>query len=224
MFDVIKEDWKLINDKSQVSILKEITKQGNKLGEIYRNRYCNPCFDQFYILNMLLHIIAFINFYTNDVAFRYYFQLVCCHVCQDLTTCYNYNEKIMKKNCSSYSSQKSYFCQILLTMIGMTVTAVKVRTISQFQKKINESNIQHRPEEPLKITLYLVAQQFHLLIITLLVQVITDHSSELSNYMYVNKYISLNMVNFKMPIKIKKILHTMQMRSSKSYKLTAGGI
>ena len=86
MFDVIKEDWKLTNDKSQVSILEEITEQGNKLGEIYRSRCFDnfPCFDKFCVSNMLLHIIAFINFYTNDIALRYYFQLVCCHVCQDL--------------------------------------------------------------------------------------------------------------------------------------------
>ena len=43
----------------------------------------------------------------------------------------------------------------------------------------------HRPEEALRIGLYLVVQQFHLLIITLPGQVITDHSFELSNYMYV---------------------------------------
>ena len=48
----------------------------------------------------------------------------------------------------------------------------------------------HRPEEAFRFGLYLVAQQFHLLIITLPGQVITDHSFELSNYMYVNKYVS----------------------------------
>ncbi|XP_043511757.1 odorant receptor 33b-like [Frieseomelitta varia] len=103
------------------------------------------------------------------------------------------------------SSRKSYFCQILLTMIGMTVTAVKI-----------VMNL-HRLEEAFRFGLYFVAQQFHLLIITLPGQVITDHSFELSNYIYRSTW-------YNMPIKIQKILHTMQMRSSKSCKLTAGGI
>lgn len=47
----------------------------------------------------------------------------------------------------------------------------------------------HQPEEALRIGLFLVAQQFHLLIITLPGQMITDHSFELTNDMYVNKYV-----------------------------------
>lgn len=68
----------------------------------------------------------------------------------------------------------------------------------------------------------------------------SDHSFEMSNYIYVNKYVShvpktsfwyniftnrifINRYRstwYKMPIKIQKILHTMQMRASKSCKLT----
>lgn len=47
----------------------------------------------------------------------------------------------------------------------------------------------HQPEEALRIGLFLVAQQFHLLIITLPGQVITDYSFELTNDMYVDKYV-----------------------------------
>ncbi|XP_043511732.1 uncharacterized protein LOC122529551 [Frieseomelitta varia] len=103
------------------------------------------------------------------------------------------------------SSRRSYFFQILLTMVGMTVTAV--------QAVVNL----HRPEEAIRIGLFLVGQQFHLLIITLPGQVITDHSFELTNDIYCSTW-------YKVPVKIQKILLTMHMRSSKPCKLTAGGI
>ncbi|XP_043511731.1 uncharacterized protein LOC122529550 [Frieseomelitta varia] len=42
MFDIVKEDWKLLNNRNQACILEEITKQGNKIGEVYRGKllYC----------------------------------------------------------------------------------------------------------------------------------------------------------------------------------------
>ncbi|XP_017754772.1 PREDICTED: uncharacterized protein LOC108546969 [Eufriesea mexicana] len=102
-------------------------------------------------------------------------------------------------------SCNSYFLQILLNVIGISVTAVQMVMYI------------HRPEEALRIALFLVAQQFHLLIITLPGQVIADQSSELFTDIYCSSW-------YRMPISIQKTLYTIQIRSRRQCKLTAGGL
>ncbi|XP_050469804.1 uncharacterized protein LOC126863581 [Bombus huntii] len=88
------------------------------------------------------------------------------------------------------SSRRSYFFQILLTMIGMTVTAVQA-----------VMNL-HQPEEALRIEKSSVRYNICINLIS-------------------NRYRSMW---YNMPINVQRILHMMQMRSSKPCKLTAGGI
>ncbi|XP_033180382.1 odorant receptor 9a-like isoform X1 [Bombus impatiens] len=268
MFDVIKKDWKLLNDKSQTHILEEITKQGNKIGEIYRT-FVLSCMSGFIVIPLypaFLDIIIPLNetrqrhqmfrltYFLDENRYFYpiYFHSLWCsfvtvmiavtidslyiqivhHDCAIFAICgqniitatgstdvrinETYTERFrqcltMHKNALQLfemlddSSRRSFFFQILLTMVGMTITAV--------QAVINL----HRPEEALRIGLFLVGQQFHLLIITLPGQVITDHSFELTNDIYRSMW-------YNMPINVQRVLHMMQMRSSKPCKLTAGGI
>lgn len=56
----------------------------------------------------------------------------------------------------------------------------------------------HKPEEAFRISLFLIAAQFHLFIITLTGQVIADQSSKLSNNMYVQKYILIILKNYQL--------------------------
>ncbi|XP_071873140.1 uncharacterized protein [Bombus fervidus] len=305
MFDIIKKDWELLSNKSEAHILKEITKEGKKLGEIYRRNCCGLFFDKFYILIVFLYTNIFHNFYTNgkllilfsafmlscmsgfiiiplspvildiisplnetrhrEQMFRvtyfldndqyfypiYFHSLWCAFIITmiavtidslyiqivhhdsalfaicgqalvtarkstDVDTNETYiewlrqclamhNDALQLFEMLDDSSRRSYFFQILLTMIGMTVTAVQAAM-----------NL-HQPEEALRIGLFLVAQQFHLLIITLPGQVISDHSFELTNDIYRSMW-------YNMPINVQRVLYMMQMRSSKPCKLTAGGI
>lgn len=55
----------------------------------------------------------------------------------------------------------------------------------------------HKPEEAFRISLFLMATQFHLFIITLTGQVIADQSSKLASNMYVQKYILIILKNYK---------------------------
>ncbi|XP_050580540.1 odorant receptor 9a-like isoform X2 [Bombus affinis] len=268
MFHIIKKDWELLNDKSQTHILEEITKEGNKIGEIYRT-FMLSCMLGFIIIPLtpvILDIISPLNetrhreqmfrvtYFLDENRYFYpiYFHSLWCAfvitiiaitidslyiqivhhdsalfaICgqalitarksTDVDTNGTYTEWLrqcltMHNDALQFfemlddSSRRSYFFQILLTMVGMTVTAVQA-----------VMNL-HQPEEALRIGLFLVAQQFHLLIITLPGQVITDYSFELTNDIYRSMW-------YNMPINVQRILHMMQMRSSKPCKLTAGGI
>ncbi|XP_061937832.1 uncharacterized protein LOC133666970 [Apis cerana] len=103
------------------------------------------------------------------------------------------------------SSRNSYFLQLLLTIIGISITAVQIVMYL------------HKPEEAFRISLFLIAAQFHLFIITLTGQVIADQSSNLANNIYCTTW-------YRMPPNIQKIFHMIQIKSSKPCKLTAGGI
>ena len=59
MFDIVKEDWKLLNNRSQACILEEITKQGNKIGEVYRGK----------LLQLSFHIYVFYINFTYRICF-----------------------------------------------------------------------------------------------------------------------------------------------------------
>ncbi|CAL7937413.1 unnamed protein product [Xylocopa violacea] len=103
------------------------------------------------------------------------------------------------------SSRLSYFFQVLFNMIGITATAVQAVMYL------------HRPEEALRIAVFLIAQQFHLLIITLPGQMLVDQSLHLATDIYYSAW-------YQMPKNIQKVLYMMQIRSSKPCKLTAGGL
>ncbi|XP_026675078.1 uncharacterized protein LOC108631933 [Ceratina calcarata] len=103
------------------------------------------------------------------------------------------------------SSRTSYFFIILFNMIGITVTAVQIVLYL------------HKPEEALRIAVFLIAQQFHLLIVTLPGQVLVDYSSELATDVYCSAW-------YQLPTNIQKMLYIMQIRSGKACKLTAGGL
>ncbi|XP_033314061.1 uncharacterized protein LOC117212986 [Bombus bifarius] len=194
MFHIIKKDWELLNDKSEAQILKEITKEGKKLGEIYRT-FMLSCMSGFIIIPLspvILDIISPLNetrhreqmfrvtYFLDDDQYFYaiYFHSLWCAfiitmiavtidslyiqivhhdsalfaICgqalitarksTDVDTNKTYTEWL--RQCLTMhndalqlfemlddSSRRSYFFQILLTMIGMTVTAVQVRIILQ---------------------------------------------------------------------------------------------
>ncbi|XP_076766531.1 uncharacterized protein LOC143433197 isoform X2 [Xylocopa sonorina] len=102
-------------------------------------------------------------------------------------------------------TRTSYLFQLLLNTIGISITGVQ--TVMYLD----------RPEEAFRIGIFLLTQQFHLLIISIPGQVLADESLNLSNTLYYSKW-------YQMPLNIQKILHMIQMRSSKACKLTAGGV
>ncbi|CAL7940363.1 unnamed protein product [Xylocopa violacea] len=99
----------------------------------------------------------------------------------------------------------SYLLQVGFIMIGISAIAVQM-TVSL-----------DTPEEALRAALFLIAKQFHLFMISLPGQILLDHCSNLSNNIYGSTW-------YRMPVKIQKMLHTMQMKTQKLCTLTAGGL
>ncbi|CAK9815523.1 hypothetical protein ANTPLA_LOCUS8691 [Anthophora plagiata] len=102
-------------------------------------------------------------------------------------------------------TSRSYFFQVGLNMVNISITSVQ--TVMYL----------HQPEEVSRLACFLVAQQFHLLFISLPGQIIMDQSTKLTYDIY-------NSMWYNIPVKIQKILHQMQIRSSKPCKLVAGGL
>ncbi|XP_046143736.1 uncharacterized protein LOC114880719 [Osmia bicornis bicornis] len=103
------------------------------------------------------------------------------------------------------TSTTSYLFQVGINMIGISVTAVQVVLCLD------------RPDEATKATVHLVSKQFHLFIISLPGQVLLDHCAELATNIYCSKW-------YKAPVRIRKMIQIMQMRSSKPCALSAGGL
>nr|XP_034175224.1 uncharacterized protein LOC117601958 [Osmia lignaria] len=103
------------------------------------------------------------------------------------------------------TSTNSYLFQVGINMIGISVTAVQLIL-----------NLD-RPEEATKAGVLLVSKQFHLFVISLPGQVLLDHCAELETNIYCSKW-------YKTPIRIRKMIEIMQMRSSKPCALSAGGL
>ncbi|CAK9800141.1 hypothetical protein ANTQUA_LOCUS2387 [Anthophora quadrimaculata] len=102
-------------------------------------------------------------------------------------------------------TSRSYFFQVGLNMVNISVTSVQ--TVMYL----------HQPEEMSRFACFLVAQQFHLLFISIPGQILLDQSAELAHDIY-------NSMWYNIPVKIQKILHQVQIRSSKPCKLVAGGL
>ncbi|XP_076763118.1 uncharacterized protein LOC143430624 isoform X2 [Xylocopa sonorina] len=268
LFDLMKEEWDLLNHKYQVHILHTTTKQGNMLAEAYRTTLLSflviflllPLFPLFFDVILPLnetrqrYQMFRLKYFVNEdqYFFSIYFHSIWCsfvvviiivsidslymlivhHACGLFALCGYQIEKAMKCNDANVngisiesfrrcavmhnkalqfyqiiddSSRLSYFFQVLFNMIGITVTAVQ--TVMYL----------HRPEEALRIAVFLVAQQFHLLVITLPGQVLVDQSLQFANDIYDSTW-------YQMPRNIQKVLHTMQLRSTRACKLTAGGL
>ncbi|XP_076634754.1 odorant receptor Or2-like [Colletes latitarsis] len=102
-------------------------------------------------------------------------------------------------------SRKNFLLQIGFNMIGVSVTAFQVVV------HLDELN------EAIRHAIFFGAQNIHLFFLSLPGQIITDYSSEVANNMYSSEW-------YHTPVKIQKVLHTLQMRSSKPCELTAGGL
>ncbi|XP_017889271.2 uncharacterized protein LOC108630467 [Ceratina calcarata] len=103
------------------------------------------------------------------------------------------------------SSRNSYLLQVGLNMMGISVTAVQ--TVVNLDK----------PEEAIRTGIFLGAEQFHLFVISLPGQVLIDHCSQLAEDIYGSTW-------YKVPVRIQRMLYTMQIRSSRRSALTAGGL
>ncbi|XP_034175225.2 uncharacterized protein LOC117601959 isoform X1 [Osmia lignaria lignaria] len=103
------------------------------------------------------------------------------------------------------TSTTSYLFQVGINMIGISVTAVQVVLSLD------------RPDEATKAGVHLVSKQFHLFVISLPGQVLLDHCAELATNIYCSEW-------YKAPVRIRKMIQIMQMRSSKMCALSAGGL
>lgn len=150
MFHIIKKDWELLNDKSEAHILKEITKEGKKLGEIYRSNCCGLFFDKFYILIMFLYNNIFHNFYTNDKLLILFsaFMLSCmsgfiiiplCPVILDIISPLNetrHREQMFRVTYLLDEDQYFYpiyfhslWCAFIITMIAVTIDSLYIQIV-----------------------------------------------------------------------------------------------
>ncbi|CAL7940217.1 unnamed protein product [Xylocopa violacea] len=116
-----------------------------------------------------------------------------------------HDKAIQFYNILNESSRSSYLIQVGLNMMGISVTAVQI--VVNLDK----------PEEVIRTAAFLGSEQFHLFVISLPGQVLLDHCSALSDNIYSSTW-------YNIPVKVQKMLHTMQIRSKKACSLTAGGL
>ncbi|XP_017795546.1 PREDICTED: uncharacterized protein LOC108576980 [Habropoda laboriosa] len=115
-------------------------------------------------------------------------------------------------------SKVSQYCQILerssqhmyLIQVGLSVFIISVTAAACIM------NID-RPDELIRLAMFVVAQKFHLLILSLPGQMLLDHSLGLADIIYASKW-------YELPVKGQKLIYTMQMRSIRPCILTAGGV
>ncbi|XP_017754773.1 PREDICTED: odorant receptor 67b-like [Eufriesea mexicana] len=116
-----------------------------------------------------------------------------------------YNEAIQFYDILREISESLYIIQISLSMVGTSVSA--------FQTVINMD----QPQEMIKCILIFISEQLHLLFISLVGQILLNHSSELEKQIYDSEW-------YRCSKKTQRMIHIMQIRSSKPCILTAGGI
>ncbi|CAL7935958.1 unnamed protein product [Xylocopa violacea] len=116
-----------------------------------------------------------------------------------------HHEALRYYNVLDNTCRNLYLVQMGINMILISVTAVKlIMYLEQLDQAIRSA-------------MFLAGQQFHLYIISLPGQKLLDQSSELSNQIYASSWYETSVV-------IQKLLHTMQIRSSRSSILTAAGL
>ncbi|CAK9815529.1 Odorant receptor Or2 [Anthophora plagiata] len=103
------------------------------------------------------------------------------------------------------SSRYMYLIQVGLSMFIISVTAAAC--------VVNTD----RPDELVKFAMFVGAQKFHLLILSLPGQMLLDQSLGLADIIYGSKW-------YQLPTKGQKMIYTMQMRSIRPCTLTAGGV
>ncbi|XP_006615140.2 uncharacterized protein LOC102673807 [Apis dorsata] len=98
-----------------------------------------------------------------------------------------------------------YLIQMGLNIMIISVTCVEVVVFLD------------RPEEAIRAVIYVIAQQFHLYAISLPGETLLNQSSKLADKIYDSEW-------YKIPMKVQKVLHIMQIRSNKPCILTAAGL
>ncbi|XP_076168801.1 odorant receptor Or2-like [Ptiloglossa arizonensis] len=149
--------------------------------------------------NQINRIMENINTNTNNIAeqgdlYRRFRNCIIIH--EKALMFYELVEKM---------NRNSFLLQIGLSFMSISVTAVQaVMNLDQ-------------PREALRIGLFFGAQKFHLFFISLPGQKLVDHSLELSDNVCGSKW-------YQTPVKMQKMLHMIQIRSSVPCTLSAGGL
>ncbi|XP_017795548.1 PREDICTED: uncharacterized protein LOC108576982 [Habropoda laboriosa] len=274
MYDLVTREWEQLRMNDELHVLEDITMQGGKLAQFYRNTLLSfmvvfllvplvfPFLDVVLPLNETRprqqgFRVNYLYFDEADYFFSVYFQLawgavvvvmiiitvdslymIIIHhasgmfaVCgYQVKTATEYKDSIYGNDISenhtheqfkrcvtthdkaiefydilNESSRNSYLIQVGLNMMGISVTAVQtVLTLD-------------RPAEALRCAVFLVAEQFHLFIISLPGQTLVDHCTKLSKDIYSSTW-------YKVPAKFQRVIYTMQIRALKPCVLTAGGL
>ncbi|XP_076671033.1 odorant receptor 9a-like isoform X2 [Andrena cerasifolii] len=116
-----------------------------------------------------------------------------------------HNKAIQLYELIGNSNRNSYLLQVGLNMVAISVTAVQI--------------LMHldQPAEVFRIAMFLSAQKFHLLVLSLPGQALVDYSLGLANDIYASKW-------YQTPVKIQKMLYVMKIKSSRPCMITAGGL
>ncbi|CAL7943990.1 unnamed protein product [Xylocopa violacea] len=116
-----------------------------------------------------------------------------------------HHEALQFYNTLERSSRNLYLLQIGINMMVISVTGVEL--VMHFEQ----------PNQAIRIAVFLAGQQFHLYIISLPGQLLLDKSSELSDKIYASNW-------YEIPVKVQRMLHTMQIRCNRPSILTAAGL
>ncbi|XP_076764657.1 uncharacterized protein LOC143431640 [Xylocopa sonorina] len=116
-----------------------------------------------------------------------------------------HHEALQFYNTLERSCRNLYLLQMGINMMVISVTAVEL--------------VMHleQPDQAIRTAVFLAGQQFHLYIISLPGQLLLDQSSELSDKIYASNW-------YEIPVKVQRVLHTMQIRCNRPSILTAAGL
>ncbi|KOC60221.1 hypothetical protein WH47_07803 [Habropoda laboriosa] len=192
LFDLMVRRWKLLEAKDEIEILKKYTSKGMRLRELYKDEY-----EHFYSVNFHLYT-SVISCGMMIIAVDMLYITIIFHLCGLFAVC-GYCQILER------SSQHMYLIQVGLSVFIISVTAAACIM-----------NID-RPDELIRLAMFVVAQKFHLLILSLPGQMLLDHSLGLADIIYASKW-------YELPVKGQKLIYTMQMRSIRPCILTAGGV
>ncbi|XP_031771350.1 uncharacterized protein LOC100872285 isoform X5 [Apis florea] len=116
-----------------------------------------------------------------------------------------HNEAIQFFDILDESSRNTYFFLVGSNIIGTSMSAVQI--------VLNLDKL----EVAIKSTVFLIAAQFHLFILSIPGQILLNHYSNLTNNIFMSAW-------YNMPIEVQKMFYVMQIRCNKPCSLTACGL
>ncbi|XP_026299312.1 odorant receptor 105 isoform X1 [Apis mellifera] len=214
LFYSLAQDWKLLESKEELIMLDKFTQYGSKLALLYR-------------IIIVIIIISVDSLYISIIYHACGLFAACGYQIQKLTKVHTIEKNgpnisnidyeefkqcvIMHYKCLQLYDVLEKCCRNLyLIQMGLNIMIISVTCVEVVV-------FLDRPKEAIRAIIYVIAQQFHLYAISLPGETLLNQSSKLADKIYDSEW-------YKIPMKVQKVLHIMQIRSNKPCILTAAGL